>query len=85
MTWIGEFGPANHTIWVVFDEESDVFRSQDVIVECRQICLRKNLPYVFLSQKKIVLDFMYRFFMFLLVHGVIAGLSGYQAEKAETA
>ena len=24
LTWIGEFRPGNKTIWVVFDEESDV-------------------------------------------------------------
>ena len=24
LTWIGEFRPGNKTVWVVFDEESDV-------------------------------------------------------------
>ena len=43
LTWIGEFRPGNKTIWVVFDEESDFFRSQDVIFESKpSFCYEKR-------------------------------------------
>ena len=38
-----EFRPGNKTIWVVFDEESDFFGSQEVIFESRPSFFRKNV------------------------------------------
>ena len=44
LTWTDEFRPVNKTIYVVFDEESDMFRSRDVKIKSRPIWLGKMYP-----------------------------------------
>ena len=37
LTWIGEFRPGNKTIWVVFDEESDVLGPRTLKLSLDQV------------------------------------------------
>ena len=48
LTWICEFRPGNKTIYIVFDEESDLFGSQAAKFESRPSCLGKTYPITFI-------------------------------------
>ena len=44
LTWIDEFRPGNKTIWVVFDEESELLGPKASKSSLDQVCLRKTYP-----------------------------------------
>ena len=49
LTWIGEFRPGNKTIWVVFDEESDVLGRRMEFLHPNLVLVRETVPYTILS------------------------------------
>ena len=44
LTWIYELRPGNQTIYVVFDEESDLSGPRPQFLSLDQVLFRKNVP-----------------------------------------